>query len=90
MLALTCFITSIGQGEPAMMPVRSDREVEAAELGVVQLGDEHRRHAVQRGAALGLDRLQRRAAGRSLGAGMTMVAPWVTQARLPSTMPKQW
>ena len=22
--------------------------------------------------------------------GITMQAPWVTQARLPSTMPKQW
>ena len=42
----TRFITSIGQGEPAMMPVRSDREVEPRELGMVELGDEHGRHAV--------------------------------------------
>ena len=41
-----------------MMPVRSDDEVEAVELGVVELGDEHGRHAVERGAALLLDRLQ--------------------------------
>ena len=42
------------------MPVRSDREVEALELGMAELGDEHGRHAVERGAALGLDRLQGR------------------------------
>ena len=29
-------ITSIGQGEPAMMPVRSERKIETLELGVVQ------------------------------------------------------
>ena len=28
-------------------------------------------------------------AGSKPGAGMTMVAPWVTQARLPITIPKQ-
>ena len=30
------------------------------------------------------------AAGSKPGDGMTMQAPWVVQARLPSTMPKQW
>ena len=29
------------------------------------------------------------AAGSKPGEGMTMQAPWVVQARLPSTMPKQ-
>ena len=53
------FMTSIGHGLPAMMPVRSDDKIEAGEIGVVHLGDEHRRHAVERGAALGLDRLER-------------------------------
>ena len=35
-------------------------QVEAVELGMVEFGDEHRRHAVERGAALGLYGLQRR------------------------------
>jgi hypothetical protein len=34
------------------------RQVEAREIRVVELGDEHRRHAVERGAALGLDGLE--------------------------------
>ena len=58
----TRFITSTGHGEPAMIPVRSVRQVEAREVGVRQLGDEHRRYAVQRRAPLGLH-------GRSVGAG---------------------
>ena len=53
----TRFITSIGQGEPAMMPVRR-LEVELGKARVVQLGDEHGGHAVQAGAALVLHRLQ--------------------------------
>ena len=35
-------------------------QVEVGEVGMVQLGDEHGRHAVERRAALGLDRLERR------------------------------
>ena len=84
-----CFITSTGHGEPAMTPVRSVRQVELVEVGVAELGDEHRRHAVERGAALGLDRLEH-GAGSNASAGMTIVAPWVVQPRLPITMPKQW
>ena len=42
------------------MPVRSDEQVELAEARMVELGDEHRRHAVERRAALGLDRLEHR------------------------------
>ncbi len=30
------------------------------------------------------------ASGSKAGAGMTIAAPWEVQARLPSTMPKQW
>ena len=30
------------------------------------------------------------ASGSNPGAGITMAAPCVVQARLPSTMPKQW
>ena len=72
-----------------MIPVRRLDEVEVAEVRQAQLGDEHGRHAVERGAALRRDRVQR---GLRLeaAAGMTMQAPCVVQARLPSTMPKQW
>ena len=55
-------MTSMGQGEPAMMPVRSEREVEFAEARVLQFGDEHGGHAVHGRAALlgdGLERGQR-------------------------------
>ncbi len=30
------------------------------------------------------------ATGSNPSDGLTMQEPWVTQARLPSTMPKQW
>ncbi len=59
MRSMTRRITSTGQGEPAMMPVRSVLQIEAAEFGVVEHGDEHRRYAVQPGAAFSLDRFQR-------------------------------
>ena len=51
-------ITSTGHGEPAMTPVRSDDRSKSREAGCAELGDEHRRHAVQRGAPLGLHRLE--------------------------------
>ena len=37
-LSITCRMTSIGQGLPAMMPVRSDVEVAAGERRVLQAG----------------------------------------------------
>ena len=40
------------------MPGAQRGEVVAREVGMVQLGDEHGRHAVERGGALGLRRLQ--------------------------------
>ena len=64
-------------------------EIEAVEFRMLEHGDEHGRHAVERGAALGLDRLSA-ATGSKPSEGLTIAAPWVTQARLPSTMPKQW
>ena len=60
-------ITSTGQGEPAMMPVRRLVQVEAGELGMVEHRDEHGRDAVQAGAALRLDRLERRERIEALG-----------------------
>ena len=73
-----------------MIPVRSERQVEGVEVGVLELGDEHRRHAVE--ASCSAPRRPPRASprGSKAGAGMTMQAPWVTQPRLPITMPKQW
>jgi translation initiation factor IF-2 len=82
-------ITSAGQGEPAMMPVRNVDSVVVGEIRVIEQADEHGRHAVQAGAAFGLH-VSSTAFGSKLSPGKTMVAPCVTQARLPSTMPKQW
>jgi hypothetical protein len=49
---MTRFITSMGHGLPAMMPVRRlDRSKRRSP--VVELGDEHGRHAVAGGAFLG-------------------------------------
>jgi hypothetical protein len=48
MSACTRFITSIGHGEPAMMPVRKGGEVELREARVVQLAQEHGGHASKR------------------------------------------
>ena len=41
-----------------MIPVRRLSQVVVAKAGVLQFGDEHRRHPIQRGAPLGLDRGQ--------------------------------
>ena len=73
----TCFITSIGHGEPAMIPVRSAASGRSRpKSGSFELGDEHRRHAVERRAALGLGHGLERRAGSKASAGMTMQAPW--------------
>ncbi len=42
------------------MPVRSDFRLKRAKFGMIEFGDEHRRHAVERRAFLALDGLQRR------------------------------
>ena len=57
--SMTRRITSIGQGAPAMMPVRSDDRSNLRKLRMIEFGDEHGRHAVERGAFLPLDGLQR-------------------------------
>ena len=85
----TCFITSTGQGEPAMMPVRSDVRSNSPKRGCSSsamniVGTPY--SDVQRSACDGLqdrERVERLA-------GTTMQAPCDVQARLPSTMPKQW
>ena len=86
----TRFITSIGQGAPAMMPVRSEERSRRAKSRMLELGDEHRRHAVERRAALGFDRLEHGAGVERLATDRRCVAPRDVQPRLPITMPKQW
>ena len=51
-------------------------EIEALELRILELGEEHRRHAVERRAALALDRLEHAAARRTTPPG-TEQAPCV-------------
>ena len=86
---MTCFMVSTGHGEPAMMPVRSEVRSSSstrgsASIAMNMVGTPY--NEVQRSVAT--DR--RVAAGSNPGAGMTIVAPCVVQARLPMTMPKQW
>ena len=90
MSSTQCFITSTGHTAPAMIPVRSDGQVRLAKSGWFEHRDEHRRHAVDAGAAFGFDRVAASGRGSKPGAGITIVAPWVVQPRLPITMPKQW
>ena len=80
---------STGHGEPAMMPVRSDDTSNRASSGSASIGDEHRRHAVQRRAPLGGDGLEH-ARGSNASDGITMQRAVRDGARLPITMPKQW
>ena len=54
-----------------MMPVRSDDMSRCDSCRVFQLGDEHRRHAVDGRAALGLDRLERGRGCSKLSCGKT-------------------
>ena len=54
----TRFITSMGHGLPAMMPVRRQGEVVSLKSGGRD-GDEHGRHAVKGGAFFGGDRFAR-------------------------------
>ena len=85
---ITRFITSTGHGAPAMMPVRRDDKSNARNCGwsssaMNMVGTPC--NAVQRSCAT----LCKVCTGLKCGAGRTIVAPCVTQARLPSTMPKQ-
>ncbi len=56
---LTCFITSSGQGAPHHQTDPQTGYIKSLEVGVVQRGDEHRRHAVERGAPFTVDGLER-------------------------------
>jgi hypothetical protein len=55
---------------------------------VLQHGDEHGRHAVEAGDALLVDAGERRLGGEIRQ--RQSVAPWVMEAVMASTMPKQW
>ena len=72
-----------------MMPVRSeDRSCSANDgwfcIAMNIVGTPYT--PVQRSAAIALSV----ASGSKPGAGITIVAPWDVQPRLPITMPKQW
>ena len=83
------FITSTGQSEPAMIPVRSDERSCSAKVGWFCIAMNivgtpytavHRSSAIARSVA----------SGSKPGPGITIVAPWEVQPRLPITIPKQW
>ncbi len=87
--ATTRFITSTGQGDPAMMPVRSEERSYEAKSGRFSsamniVGTPY--SEVQRSCWTAA----RTAAGSNAGAGITMQAPCEVMPRLPMTMPKQW
>ena len=78
------FITSTGTA-PAMIPVRNEDRSNVAvvepELAMNIVGTPYR---------LAPFRGDHQWRGSKPGAGNTIAAPCVVQARLPSTMPKQW
>ena len=76
-------------GRPGHDAGAQRREVELGEARLLERGDEHRRHAVERRAALAGDRLEHGEWIEGL-AGTTTHAPWVTAPRFPITQPKQW
>ena len=85
----TRFITSTGQGAPAMIPVRRlDRSNSPnrgwASSAMNMVGTPYRE--VQRSACTAASV----ASGSNPGAGSTTHAPCEVAARLPITMPKQW
>ena len=72
-----------------MIPVRSDDRSWSANVGwfciaMNIVGTPYT--AVQRSAAIARSVIS----GSKPGAGITIVAPWEVQPRLPITMPKQW
>ncbi len=83
------FMTSTGQTEPAMIPVRSVLRSWSAKVGwfcmaMNMVGTPYT--PVQRSSAT----VRKVISGSKPGAGMTMVAPWLVQPRFAITMPKQW
>ena len=82
-------ITSTGQIEPAMQPVRRPERSRSRKLGwfcmaMNIVGTPY--SAVQRSSST----TRSVVSGSNPGAGMIIAAPWVVQPRLPITMPKQW
>ena len=87
--SMHAFITSTGHGEPAITPVRrldrsnsSKRSWASSAMNIV--GTPY--SDVQRSASTASST----ASGSNASPGITIVAPWVVQPRLPITMPKQW
>ena len=83
------FITSTGQMEPAMIPVRNEERSCSAKVGwfciaMNIVGTPYT--PVQRSASI----VRRVISGSKPGAGITIVAPWLVHPRLPITIPKQW
>ena len=66
-VSTTLRMTSTGQGEPAMMPVRKLLRSKRANSGCSSMAMNIVGHAVQAGASLGLHRLQRRHGIESFG-----------------------
>jgi hypothetical protein len=86
---MTCFITSTGHGDPAMIPVRNDDRSKSSKFGrassaMNMVGTPYR--LVHRSACTASST----ASGSKPASGITMHAPCVVHARLPSTIPKQW
>lgn len=84
----TCRMVSMGHGEPAMIPVRSEDRSKALKSGCASsamniVGTPW--SAVQRSSEIAA----RTAAGSNISPGNTMVAPVLTQARTARTIPKQ-
>ena len=89
MRSITSRITSMGQGEPAMMPVRRSVRSKPAKSGwpscaMNMVGTPWT--AVQRSS----DMARRVCNGSKCSAGITMVDPCTTQFSVPITQPKQW
>ena len=89
MSSMQRFITSTGQIDPAMQPVRRLERSWSANVGwcciaMNIVGTPYT--AVQCSAAIARNVIS----GSKPGAGITIVEPWVVQPRLAMTMPKQW
>ena len=89
MSSMQRFITSTGHTEPAITPVRRVERSCSAKVGwfciaMNIVGTPYT--PVQRSAAIARSVVS----GSKPGAGITIVAPWVVQPRLPITIPKQW
>ncbi len=85
----TCFMTSTGQGAPPIIPVlrleRSKRAKSGWPSSAMNIvGTPY--SAVQRSVST----VSSTAAGSKASPGTTTQAPWVAQARLPSTIPNVW